>query len=523
MTAHHLAVLALPLLVSCSVSTDTTQDADVPQSGYLPNHNIDPALIPKWSIKWKNNYNMGETFYAKPLVYTPPYWATEGLITASNQNVIRLIDGVTGNLVRSRTLDPPFKSVDASCGDVPGTTGIIGTPYIDTAKDIMYFFSKGYKKGAPGGGRDNAQYKLYAVTLPWFGNVPGFPVVLDGLVAVNDKSRRFDSGIALQRPSVASVGNSIVAAFGSNCDHFNYTGFLLTVSKTNGAVQSLWATMAAPGATQNSRGAGIWQSGVGLAVDGSHVWFATGNGIGGPGENGAKKPASGKKPIGALQEAVAHFEVGNDGSLHPLDYFQPFDYADLDKVDADIGVGGVALLSPTTFKARNGARMAIVGGKGGKLYLMDAGNLGGFMNGPGGSDAVLQIIKPSRSYFGGTASYPLEGGYLYFITAPRGPLLSYRFNAGGNEYFTLAGQSDVVFNGKNAPIVTSLNGKPGTAVVWTADTDMGLRAFYAVPSNGKLVQIPLPVTGRITKMQRPVFGNGRVYTTYDNAVICLGL
>jgi hypothetical protein len=49
-------------------------------------------------------------------------------------------------------LDPPFLATDAQCGDIQNTIGIIGTPIIDPATDIMYFFSKGYKGGAKGGG-----------------------------------------------------------------------------------------------------------------------------------------------------------------------------------------------------------------------------------------------------------------------------------------------------------------------------------------------------------------------------------
>jgi len=86
-------------------------------------------------------------FYAKPLVWTPPGASTEQVIVVSNQNIIRVLDGSTGTLIRSRTLLPPFQAVDSNCGDIPTTIGITGTPFIDTATDIMYFYSKSYKGG----------------------------------------------------------------------------------------------------------------------------------------------------------------------------------------------------------------------------------------------------------------------------------------------------------------------------------------------------------------------------------------
>ncbi len=100
-----------------------------------------------FTLSWKNTYNTNEVFYAKPLVYTPSGSASEIVIVVSNQNIIRLIDGLTGSLIRTRTLDPPFQSVDSSCADIPNTVGITGTPIIDKATDTMYLFSKGYKGG----------------------------------------------------------------------------------------------------------------------------------------------------------------------------------------------------------------------------------------------------------------------------------------------------------------------------------------------------------------------------------------
>lgn len=100
-----------------------------------------------FTLSWKIKYNTNEVFYAKPLIYTRPGDAHEMVITVSNQNIIRILDGLTGALVKSRTLDPPFQSVDSNCGDIPNTIGITGTPYIDQSTNIMYLFSKGYKGG----------------------------------------------------------------------------------------------------------------------------------------------------------------------------------------------------------------------------------------------------------------------------------------------------------------------------------------------------------------------------------------
>lgn len=100
-----------------------------------------------------------------------------------------------------------------------------------------------------------------------------------------DSRRYFVGGTILQRPSLTEVGGSIIAGFGGHCDNFNYTGMLLSVTKTSGAVTNVIAMEASPGApspqaldytVQGGGKAGIWQSGMGLATDGNRVFFATG-------------------------------------------------------------------------------------------------------------------------------------------------------------------------------------------------------------------------------------------------------
>jgi hypothetical protein len=125
-------------------STDSPQDGDLPQSGYSSNHNLDPAKLGQYKVAWTSTFNNAETFYAKPLVFTPNGAPYERVYTASNQNVIRVLDGMTGALLLSRTLDPPFASSDSQCGDIPNTIGVVGTPIIDPATEIMYVWSKGY-------------------------------------------------------------------------------------------------------------------------------------------------------------------------------------------------------------------------------------------------------------------------------------------------------------------------------------------------------------------------------------------
>jgi iron transport multicopper oxidase len=111
----------------------------------------------------------------------------------------------------------------------------------------------------------------------------------------------------------------------------------------------------------------------------------------------------------------------------------------------------------------------VVVGKNAKVYILNADNLGGYMQGSGGTDAVLQTIVAANSIFGGSGSYPLEGGYFYFTPIGDGTY-AYKFgtDVNGVPVFTQAGKTLVNSAGRvgvGQPTITSYNGQQGTAIV----------------------------------------------------------
>ncbi|CRK15143.1 hypothetical protein BN1708_011363 [Verticillium longisporum] len=531
-----LLTAALPALVTSKAPTDSTQDVDVSQSGYLPNHNLNPSTVTSgfrnlW--EWQAE-DTQELFLAKPLVYTPP-GGSELLITSSEKNNVRIFDAKTGSLIRIRQLQAPFNRDDANCGDIPNWIGITGTPIIDTATGIMYVFSKGYRDGFTSG-QINGVYKMYALQLPSLEDVPGFPTLIDGANADNDPARYIIGGVALQRPALSDVNGHIVAGFGSHCGRGNYTGYLVAVSKQPGVgVTSMWATESAPGAptpqplditVENGGKAGIWQGGVGHAVVGSSVFFVAANG---QGKHNGNVPASGRSPCSTLSHSTVRMELSPEGKWRQVDYFQPYDYSGLNAGDRDVGSSGLALLDGSVFRGAGVDRMGIIAGKEGRAYLLNVNDLGGFRNGPGAGDNTIQTIELGGAVYGAFGSYPHEGGYIYSATIG-GPMKAFRLghDTAGKPVFSLAGQSAWTATasriGLGQVTVTSDNGQPGTGIVWVTDMTLGLVAFRAIPENGVLVPIQLPSGLRgANKFQRPVFGDGRVYyQATTNRLYCLG-
>ena len=70
-----LIASALSLLpqVSALASTDSPSDADPAQSGYLPNHNMDPAVVDSagFGLLWKVPFNSKELVSKAPHLNIP--------------------------------------------------------------------------------------------------------------------------------------------------------------------------------------------------------------------------------------------------------------------------------------------------------------------------------------------------------------------------------------------------------------------------------------------------------------------
>ncbi len=87
------------------------------------------------------------------------------------------------------------------------------------------------------------------------------------------------------------------------------------------------------------------------------------------------------------------------GKLTQQDFFVPVGYAKLNSGDKDFSSSGVTLLDPVTFSGGGTNRVAVAGSKVGTIYVMDADNLGGYMNGPGKTD-LRKCSRPSKPSFG---------------------------------------------------------------------------------------------------------------------------
>jgi hypothetical protein len=217
----------------------------------------------------------------------------------------------------------------------------------------------------------------------------------------------FTAGIHHQRPGLLQQGRFIYAGFASHCAQYNFTGWIFGWDKITGRLVEQFSTEGA-GVASTVPGAGVWMSGGGLTSDDKgSMFFATGNGYASQLSN---IPVNGRSPPTALEEAAVHMAINTDGSLRIVDFFMPWEKQALDGADKDLGTTPLELL-PSEFSCGNIKRIGVVTGKSGKTYWIDMDNMGGYRNGPGQLDNVIQVYQNENSVYAGAGVYPLEGGY----------------------------------------------------------------------------------------------------------------
>ena len=202
----------------------------------------------------------------------------------------------------------------------------------------------------------------------------------------------------------------------------------------------------------------------------------------------------------------------------------PWEKRDLDGMDKDLGTSSFVLLEPNVFSTSKVQRIGAVAGKTGKLYFLNLDDLGGYQMGENRKDKILQTIALEGPVFASAGTYPHDGGYVYISPVGR-QTVAFKFgiNSNGDPVFTQAGKTTETTAGRQGvghTTVTSMNGEPGSGILWISDVDgANLRAYGTIPVNGVLPTLALLNNVAQMKFSRPSFGDGRVYLTSHTGYI----
>jgi hypothetical protein len=499
-----------------------TNSADNLRTGWYPDEpGITPQIVSGGSFGqlWSSPVN-GQ-------VYAQPLLANGTLIVATESDSLYGLDPATGATKWSQRLaTTPWNPADIGCGDISPSIGTTSTPVIDTSTNTVYLTYKTYASGTSGA----AAWYMDARDISSGQERSGFPVPLSGN-ADNAPSVTFTPTTQQQRPGLLLLDGVVYAAFGSHCDVWPWRGWVFGVS-TVGQIKARWIDT-----PPTSGGAGIWQSGYGLTSDGSgSILLISGNG------SSPSAAAPGGSPPATLGESVVRLHVNADGTLSAVDFFAPFDAAQLDQNDVDFGSGGLLGLPDAYFGTGALPHLAVAVGKQGYVYLLNRDGLGGFKQGAASSDDVIQRTGPRGGVWGKPSVWPGDGGYVYIATSttqPSGGLLDaykYGLSAGGAPALAYqasavdgSGAPDTFGWGSGSPVITSDGTTSGSALVWViwsssrSGTGGQLRAYNPVPVGNQLRKVYSAAIGTATNYSVPGVGSGRLYVgTRDGKVLAFG-
>jgi hypothetical protein len=507
-----VAILAGCCTVAFTTIAPALGSGNVTTAGYGNLRDNWDAAEPALSPSAIRSAAFGKLFTAhlKGAIYAQPLIFENTLIATTEQARAYGLNPATGAIEWSRSFGKPFKANTIGCSDLKPDLGSTSTPVIDPQTGTMYMTTR----LQTGHGIAGGHWYLQALSATTGQEKAGFPVPIAG-TPYNTPGVPFNESFEAQRPGLLLLGGVVYVAFASDCDITPYRGIVVGMSESNGAVTSMWSDESGVGTDENSQ-AGIWQSGGGLVSDiPGRIILTSGNGV-------SPSPAPSNKPPATLSESVLGLTIGAEGKISPSQFFAPSNAPELDQNDEDLGSGGPIALPTETFGTKAHPHLVVQVGKDGRIFLIDADNMGGYRQGAGGGNAVLQTLGPFDGVWGHPAAYGGQGGWVYVLESAGGGYLralSYGLNGQGVPQLSSAGTSSESFGyTSGSPLVTSNGTTAGSAVVWAVyspgspeEGGAQLRAYEAMPTEGNLPLLFSATIGRAAKFSVPTAYEGRVY------------
>ena len=409
--------------------------------------------------------------------------------------------------------------VIGSFRDLVPEIGITSTPVIDLPSNTLYVVSETYENRA-------AIFRIHALDLATGQEKLNSPTQIQGSVPGTGAGSgggllAFDAFMQWQRPGLLLWNANLYIAFGSHQDAQPYHGWIFaydarTLQQT--AVRCL---------SPNAYAAGVWQGGVGLAVDANgFIYLQTGHG---------QMDAD----TGGSDYGMSVVKLDSAHGLTVVDYFSPSNHVALSADDIDFSSSGLVLIPGTS--------MSVTGGKDGKLFLLNNSNLGQSHD----TDQVVQEWQATYSlfstgaggFFGGTVFY----NSTLYAWGRRDALKAFAFNGSKFNTTPVSRSSFTVpdaFSNEPSMSISADGTSSGTGILWAAHSTNSvpgagnpasasgnpgiLHAFDASDLTKELWNSNQNTTrdysGSWAKWSPPTIANGKVYlATFDNVLNVYGL
>ncbi len=302
------------------------------------------------------------------------------------------------------------------CNQIGPTLGITATPVIDRSSGpngTIYVVAMSEDTSG------NFYQRLHALDLTTGAEEFAGPTTIQAQYPGNGEGSQggtviFDPEQYAERAGLLLLNGVIYMGWTSHCDIQPYTGWLMGYS------ESTLEQTSVINLTPNGSEGSIWQSGAGLASDGSNIFFLDANGT-----FDSTLNAQGFPSLGDFGNAF--LKVSTTGGLAVADYFAMFNTALQSEKDRDFGSGGVLLLPPQADSGGTTRNLAVGAGKDGNIYVVDQTNMGKFNS---KSNKVYQEVKAvlgsgmwaMPAYFDGNVYFGPQLGSLKQFTFSKAKL-----------------------------------------------------------------------------------------------------
>lgn len=395
---------------------------------------------------------------------------------------------------------------DVNCTDIDGEVGITGTPVIDLSTNTLFVVAATKENGA-------YFQRLHALDITNGAEKFGGPVAIQASVAGTGLGSSggmvsFDPLLGNQRPGLLLQNGIVYITWASHCDVGPYHGWVIGYDAHTLQRVAVWNS------TPNGSLGGIWQSGAAPAADASgYIYLGTGN--------GNFNLSTGGSDAG---DSVVKLGSPVGGALPILDYFAPYNQADLAAHDTDLGAGGVMLL-PDQPPGSPYQHLLVEAGKEGTLYLVNRDAMGHFN---AGSDQIVQSLPGIIGGFWGTTAF---WNNTLYIGGSHDSLQAFSFNANGDGKLstTPVSATPTAYGYPGTTPSISANGT-ANGIVWAQEVAPNfstiLHAYDATDLTNELyntTQDGQKSPGPPVKFVPPTIVNGKVYVSTATQLAVYGL
>jgi hypothetical protein len=406
-------------------------------------------------------------------------------------------------------------SDDFGCSQITPQIGVTSTPVIDRSSGpngTIYVVAMS---------KNSSSYfqRIHALDVTTGKEEFGGPVAVQAKYpGTGDNSQggyvTFDPKQYAERQGLLLLNHVVYTGWTSHCDNRPYTGWLIGYSEITLAQTSVLNL------TPNGNEGSIWQSGAGMASDGSNIYLLDANGTFDTTLNSKGFPKNGDYGNAFLKISTAN------NKLAVADYFNMHNTVDESNADLDFGSGG-AMLLPVQRDSKGTSRSLAVGaGKDGNVYVVNRSNMGKFN--PHNDNAIYQKIDGVLP--GGVWSMPAYfAGSVYF--APQGyNLLQFKFSQARLSTSPVSKSTASFTYPGSTPSVSSHKAQNG--IVWAiehSDPNDVLHAYNANNLSQEIYNSNQAGNGRdqfgsASHFGTPMIVNGKVFVgTMNGSVAVFGL